>query len=269
MTSRARSRETFLSTLTIDQKVDLENHARTYPCPRGTMLFAEGQAPQNAFILQEGQVTLSVSSIDGRRLIIGIARAGDVLGLASVLNGSNYEISAEPQYTCEMLAINRGEFVSFLLRHPSAFQNVALSLSQSYNQACTRFRTLSGSPTCKAKIARLLLEFSESGRQAETQFHLALNHQEIGDWVGMSRESVTRVLNALRRRNVIAQKGTCLAIRDRSLLERLAGERKGVRNDETNGNMSDFNGIEAESIDQLIEHVTAVLQQHNVCAFPD
>jgi CRP/FNR family transcriptional regulator, cyclic AMP receptor protein len=261
--SNSWSEGTFLSGLSNDQQADLENHTRSYSCPQGTLLFSEGELPQRVLILLEGQVTLSVNSSDGKRLIIGIARAGDVLGLASVLSGIPYEMATESQYACKLSSVDRLEFVNFLVRHTSALQSAALSLSQSYNQACTRFRTLSGSPTGRAKIARLLLEFSASGPQPAAQFRMALNHQEIGEWVGMSRESVTRVLSAFRRGNLITQKGACLAIRDRATLERFAAERRLVRTDKSDRNICDDEAIEDESIGQLIEHA-AVLQRHKV-----
>jgi CRP/FNR family transcriptional regulator len=184
-------------------------------------------------MLIQGQVTLSVNSSDGKRLIIGIAKAGEVLGLASVLSGSSYEIAAEAHYACTVSIINRVEFLRFLLRHISAFRAATLCVCRSYNQACTRFRTLSGSPSSKAKIARLLIEFSKSGSEAGGQFHLALNHREIGEWVGMSRESVSRVFGAFRRDELITQDGVRLVIKDRSSLEKLAAACKSDWRDES------------------------------------
>jgi len=227
-------------------------------------LFSEGELPHRAFILLEGQVILSVNSKDGSRLIIGIAKAGEVLGLASVLNGCPFEMATETQYTCTIAAIDRVEFLHFLMRHSSALQNAAFSLCQSYNQACKRFRTLSGSPSAKAKIARLLLEFSSSGCVTGSQLRLALNHQEIGEWVGMSRESVSRVLTAFRRGNLIARKGTCLAIKDRPSLERFAAQGRSGRKGDTGKKTPDLEGTDDESIDQLIGHVTAALQRHKI-----
>jgi CRP/FNR family transcriptional regulator, cyclic AMP receptor protein len=265
MISASPSTGSFLRGLTIDQLGDLESYARSYSCPQGTLLFSEGELPQSAFILLEGQVTLSVNSTDGKRLIIGIAKAGEVLGLASVLNGGPYEMATETQYTCKVCTIDRAEFLRFLLRHTSALQNAALALCQSYNQACTRFRTLSGCPTGKAKIARLLLEFANASCQdGTTHFLLALNHQEIGDWVGMSRESVSRVLSSFRRVKLIAQKGACLAITDRSSLERFAAARRPVRMDDNGKLVPHLEGADDKSIDHMIERVTAVLQRHKI-----
>ena len=256
---------TFLRGLTTDQQGDLERYASSCSYPRGTILFSEGQPPESALILLEGQVTLSIHSDNGKRLTIGIAKPGEVVGLASVLTGSPYELVAETQYTCKISAIDRVEFLRFLLRHTSALQNAALSLCQSHSQACTRLRTLSGSPSSRAKIARLLLEFSNSGCQAGSQFHLALNHQEIGEWAGMSRESVSRVLSAFRRENLIEQNGASLAIKDRSSLKRLAAESRSDRKDDT-GDTPYLEGTDDEPIDHLIEQVNAVLQPQNTVA---
>jgi CRP-like cAMP-binding protein len=227
-------------------------------------LFSEGQSPERALILLEGQVTLSVNSEDGKRLTIGIAKPGEILGLASVLNGCAYEMVAEARFACEISAIDRLKFLRFLLRHPSALKDAALLLGQSYNQACERLRTLSGFPTSRAKIARLLLEFSTSNPQGGSQFHLALNHQEIGEWVGMSRESVSRALSDFRRVNLIEQNGACIAIKDPSSLKRIASECRSDRKDVTGNDAPSLEGTDDESIENLIEHVTAVLERHKI-----
>ena len=194
----------------------------TYP-PRA-LLFSEEQLPQRVFFLLEGQVTLSVNSSDGKRFIICIAQPGEVIGLASALNGNPYEMTAETLYACRIAAMERADFLTFLLHHTSALNSAALALSKSYNQVCARFRTLSGTPSVAAKVARLLLEFSASGPAAKegTRLCLALTHQEIGDCVGACRESVSRVMCEFRRRNLIVRKGSSLTIQDRSSLEEYA-----------------------------------------------
>jgi CRP-like cAMP-binding protein len=57
------------------------------------------------------------------------------------------------------------------------------------------------------------------------QIHLALKHGEIAECIGTCRESVTRILRDLQRRNVIELRGSLLTITDQSALEQ-CGEPK-------------------------------------------
>ena len=51
---------------------------------RGRILFAEGEAAQGIYVLRTGRATVSISSCEGRLVMLRLARAGDVLGLNSV-----------------------------------------------------------------------------------------------------------------------------------------------------------------------------------------
>src|SRR6188474_77598 len=70
--------------------------------PQGKVLFAEGELARGIYILRSGKATSSVSSHEGRVVILRIALPGDVLGLNSVLRSSAYDTTvkiAEPCYT--------------------------------------------------------------------------------------------------------------------------------------------------------------------------
>ena len=213
-----------LDLLQITEMRDLKSFSSCHSYPPGTLLFVEEQQPEKVFMLLDGQVKLSVDSSDGKRFILRIAEPGEILGLESALTGKPYEMTAETFYSCKIASIGSTDLLEFLARHPSAFKCIALSLSNSYARACARFRTMSGTPTVAAKLARLLLEFSASGQQTErgTTLHLTLTHEEIAACVGTCRESVSRVLCDFRRRNLIARRGSILTITNRSSLERCA-----------------------------------------------
>ena len=53
----------------------------------GMLLFSEKATPEGIFIVVSGEVKLSINSSEGKRLILSIAKAGEVLGLSSVLSG--------------------------------------------------------------------------------------------------------------------------------------------------------------------------------------
>ena len=109
--------------------------------------------------LLEGRVKLSINSIDGRRLILGIAGPGEILGITSAISGCPYEITAEARFPCRIAALNRQSFLDFLLRYPLACQNVARQLSLQYKRACEQLRIVGLTSPAPAKLARLLLDW--------------------------------------------------------------------------------------------------------------
>lgn len=191
----------------------------------GRILFSEKDPAPGIYIVLEGEVKLSMNSSDGRRLILRIARKGAVLGLASALSGKPCEMTAEVLYPAKIAPIGRRDFLSFLLRHPEVYQLVTEELSGDYVMACEQLRTVCLSNSAPEKLARLLLEWSENGQTTEqgTHFRFPLTHGEIGEFIGTSRETVTRTLSVFKSRHLVAFHGSTLTIPNRTALETYAG----------------------------------------------
>jgi CRP/FNR family transcriptional regulator len=193
--------------------------------PRGAVLFIEGQAPRGIFVLCKGLVKLSLSAGDGKTIILKIVEPGEVLGLGATVSGKPYELTAETFEPCQINFVKREDLLRFLKENPDACFKVAEQLSVKYNDACHDLRSLGLSHSAEQKLAKLLLEWrSGKGESAkvEPDLRLALTHDEIGQMIGTSRETVTRVLGDLKKRQIVLQKGSALSIRNKNALEALA-----------------------------------------------
>jgi len=194
--------------------------------PKGAMLFVEGQMPRGFFVLCQGTVKMSVYGKDGKKLIVKITEAGEVLGLSATLSGQPYELSAETVEPCQVNFVNRHDFCRFLKEHPDACFKVAELLSEKYRIVCQEVRSLGLSRTVDRRLAKLLLEWvAKNGNagEAEHRLELALTQEEIGQLIGTTRETVIRILADLKRRQILEGKGTMLVIRDMSRLREIAG----------------------------------------------
>ena len=193
--------------------------------PRGTVLFAEGQAPRGVYVLCEGRVKLTTCSGEARVLITDIAGPGYVLGLSAVVSGGAHETTAETLDACRLVFVEREEFLRLLGGHVCALTHAARQLSSNYRTMHRQASVLGLSPTAAGKLASVLLEHpSLSGGRVGggVKFRLVLTHEEIGQLIGASRETVTRLLNDFRRKRLIEVRGETLTVRDRPALEALA-----------------------------------------------
>lgn len=215
----------FFSKLSPEAQKDLTATAIPLNYPAAKVLFSEKDAAAGIYMVIEGEVKLSMNSSDGRRLILRIARKGEVFGLASALAGKPSEMTAETLYPAKIASINRRDFLSFLMRHPEVYQIVTEKLSQDYAMACEQLRTVGLSGSAPEKLARLLLEWSQYGKTNEggVHFRFPLTHGEIGEFIGASRETVTRTLSIFKSRQLVAFHGSTLTIPDRTALESYAG----------------------------------------------
>jgi CRP/FNR family transcriptional regulator len=98
-------------------------------------------------------------------------------------------------------------------------------MSRQFTMACEQLRTVCLSTSAPEKLARLLLDWSENGQTTEfgTRFRFCLTHGEIGEFIGTSRETVTRTLSIFKSRSLIRFQGSTLTIPSRTALESYAG----------------------------------------------
>jgi CRP/FNR family transcriptional regulator, cyclic AMP receptor protein len=192
--------------------------------PKGAVLFVEQEAPRGVFVLCKGRVKLSITSSEGRTVILRMVQPGEVLGLHAVVSNQPYQATAETMEPCQVNFVRREDFLRFLSQYGEASLHAAQQLSGSYQVACEQIRSLGLTHSASQKLARFLLDSSEGGQETKqgVQVRLAMTHDEIGQMIAASRETVTRTLGEFRHKQLVAIKGSLLTIPNRSALESLA-----------------------------------------------
>jgi CRP/FNR family transcriptional regulator len=203
---------------------DFDAIKSTATYPKGALLFVEKQDSRGVYALCEGEVKLSISSPEGKIMIMRIARAGELLGLMATMAGQPYEVTAETIHPCQVAFVRREDFLRFVATHPEASQNVVRQMSAQYRGACEQLRTVGLSASAQEKLARLLLTWTEGIQQTKegTRIKLPLTHEEIAEFIGTTRETVTRTLSDFKVRHLVAIQGSTLMIPSRAALESFA-----------------------------------------------
>jgi CRP/FNR family transcriptional regulator, cyclic AMP receptor protein len=215
----------FFRSLSSDALRELQAYVSLVCYPANTVLFEEQREANSILILVEGCAKISVNSSDGKRLILWIARPMELLGLTSVLRGSCHEVTAETLHPCRIASIRRQEFLDFLVRYPAVYQGVARELSVEMSRVREQMRIMGLSSSASIKLAWLLLEWSADGGRTtgqETSVSVPLTHEEMGECIGVTRETVCRAMADLRQRRLINQDGSALIITNRFALESFA-----------------------------------------------
>ena len=209
-------------------QTELDSLKRVFDCVAQTVLFGEDELPTSVLYLIKGQVKLSMNSSSGRRLILGIANPGETLGLAASLCGNRFDTTAETLSHCELASIDRDIYLAFLARHPAAYKNVARELCLDRTRAHEQLRTLGLAATAPARLARLLLEWCDDGQKTNqgTRLSCAFTHGEIGEFIGASRETVTRIFSDFKCQDLLKSSGSTLIIFNVKALELYAGIEK-------------------------------------------
>ena len=191
--------------------------------PENAVLFVEGQAPHGVFMLCQGQAKLSTTSVDGKTLILRIAKAGEVLGLDAVVTGKPYDLTAETMEPCQLSFVDRNDFLRFLREHSDACLRAAQLVSRDLQDAHDAARLIGWSHSVSGRLAKLLLASVTDSRAKNgvVRTRLTMTHEDIAQLTGTTRETITRTLSEFRRNDIIELRGSTLIIHNRSALRRL------------------------------------------------
>lgn len=200
------------------------SHLITYPS--GALLFVEGQTPRGAFVLCSGKAKLSTTSREGKVLILRIAEAGEALGLSAVISGQPFELTAETTGPCQVNFIDREALLQRIEKSGELGLRSSQALSREFQAAYRDIHDLVLARSSAGKLARLLLSWTARRERpvdgAEVRIHPTMTHEEMAQMIGASRETVTRLIGDLKKRDFIRLEGSTLVIRNRVALEALA-----------------------------------------------
>jgi len=192
---------------------------------RGDTLFLEGQPSQCVYVVLSGRVKLSVTSREGKTMIVRIAEAGDILGLSAVMNAGEYEISAQAFEFCRIKTIRARDFVEFLKKYPDAAMEATQCVLREYKMMFKDVCRLGLPTTVAGRLANLLLDWVSTRPQPGhdgSRVTMTLTQEEIAGMTATSRETVSRVLQQFQRDKLISIKGAFLTVLQPAALEQLA-----------------------------------------------
>ena len=203
--------------------IDRVSRSRIYP--RGAVVFHEGNIARGVYVLSSGRVKVSISSADGKKLIIRVAKSGDVLGLYAGLTGRPFEATAEMVEGGRVDFVSRTDLLNLMGRQQSFSSDLVEMFSRQFSEFVDNTRMLLLSESALEKLARLIVRWGHDFGERTTEgvrFQILLTQEEIAQMIGASRETVTRLFSALKRDKIIRVKRDALWIRDSDALASLA-----------------------------------------------
>ncbi len=177
----------------------LGSYMKTRRVARGTTIFVKGDPGTGLIGVLSGTVKVSVASIDGKDVVLNIFREGDLFGEIALLDGRPRTADATAMSDCELIVIERRDFIPFLQDNP----DVTLKFIEIL---CSRLRhtseqvqdvTFLNLPT---RLAKALLELTAAGDASDPKRTVSITQREISQIIGKSRESTNKQLRAWVKR---------------------------------------------------------------------
>jgi len=193
---------------------------------KGELLFGRGDPGTSLYLLADGQVRLATATAGGRELSFQVAVTGDIFGEIALLDGGARTADAFALTNCELMVIDRRDFVPLVSQHPE----IALKLIEIL---CRRIRRTSEQVEdvtfldLPGRLAKTLLRLSaDSGAQSRK---VSITQREIGQMIGMSRESTNKQLREWEENKwVKLERGGVIVLDRRPLMEIVSAADEGL-----------------------------------------
>ena len=216
-------RHFLLGKLSRDEIDTLLHYARVERYRAGDEIFAKGAPGQSMMAVLRGALKMRAISPEGKEIVFNIMNPGDCFGEIALLDGEERSADAIAMSDCELLVLNRRDFMPILEKRADICMILLRTLCQRLRQTSEQvedvlFRHL------ESRVAKALLHLAESAglhRVQSLAVDLHLSQRELGSIAGGSRESVNKILQSWHKAGWIdLGKGT-IVIRDLAAIERL------------------------------------------------
>src|SRR5215468_3123076 len=180
----------------------LGSYMKTRRVARGTTIFAKGDPGSGLMGVLASAVKVSVASADGKDIVLNVFREGDIFGEIALLDGRPRTADATAMSDCELIVIERRDFIPFLSNHPDVTIKFIEILCSRLRRTSEQVQdvTFLNLPT---RLAKTLLQLTEDQEGAGPKRKVAITQREISQIIGRSRESTNKQLRAWAKRGWI------------------------------------------------------------------
>ena len=197
---------------------------RKRPLKRGDYLYRAGAMLQSLYAVRTGFLKSSVLHDDGREQVAGFHMMGELVGMDAIGTG---------KYVCDSIALEDTEVCEIPFGDLEQLSRDLPALQHHFHRIMSReiardygVMLLLGSMRAEERLATFLVNLSRrfaARGYSPTQFILRMTREEIGSYLGLKLETVSRAFSHFQRENVVAVQNKTIEIKDLARLRTLMG----------------------------------------------
>lgn len=208
----------FFNVLDKDEMATLAIQMEYCTAQKYTNIFSEGDSPDFFYILVEGSVKIGTHHDDGREVIKQVLHPRMVFGETALIQQRtpHHNFAASLSSMTSYYKIGIDHFRRIMDKNPQLTMSVVSMIGYKLLQTENQLESLIFKDARGRIIDFILDNAQQSGRQVglETLLKHSLTQQDIANYTGTSRQTVTAVLNDLRKTNKIYFTRNSILIRD-------------------------------------------------------
>jgi CRP-like cAMP-binding protein len=213
----------WLATLSAPARAALIDAGRIRRLDDHAAVYRSADAGDGLYAMLEGEVRLIGHSAGGRRLVYLILRPGDWFGEISVLDGKPRFHDAVSFGPSTVFHVGSARLDAIAAEHPG-FDRALGALACMHQRTALAFVERALTAPADARLAFILTELAgRNGRQSGrgVEIELGLSQEDLAGMVGLSRQSLAKLLGRLRREGVLATRYAGLTILDPERLRQM------------------------------------------------
>lgn len=185
----------------------------------GEVLFEQGDDAQELYALLRGSLEVSVLSMDGRKLALNVMRPGALFGEIALFDAGERTATIAALEPSTLLKVRSRDMLDEIRAKPDLAVDLIRLAGQRMRWMDRQLneQVFLPMPTRLARKVLYLTERAEGGSAT-----LFLSQAELADFVGATREAVSKTLSAWKRQGVISSTRGALSVEDREALQLLA-----------------------------------------------
>ena len=204
---------------------NIQTLCQTRKYPKNSMIILEEEMGDVVFIVMSGTVKITRVNDEGKEVILAMLGSGEVFGEMAILDGESRSANALAQENCEVVTINREEFLNLIKTNNKVALNLMTEFAVRLRKSDQQIEALSlddAEHRIGVSILNLAEEMGVIRKGAVTVDNLPYQ-QDIANMAGTSRETVSRVMKIFEERGLITKTGHKLSIPDYAFFKRIFG----------------------------------------------
>lgn len=189
---------------------------------RGEYLFRAGDAFQNVYAVRSGSFKTVVMQWNGRDHVTGFHHAGETIGLDGIC--TNHHPSDAVALEDSTVCVIPFHALEALCREVRSLQQYVHRLFSAEIVRESGMMVMLADMSAEQRLASFLLNFAsrmQSHGYSGTDLRLRMTRAEIGSYLGMTLETVSRTFSRLQQDRLISVKGKQVTLTDKDRLDRL------------------------------------------------
>ena len=194
-------------------------------------LCREGEISDKLFLIREGEVKICKITKEGKEQIVYLLSKGDFFGENNLFTSNNISnFSAYAITDAKLCILKKENLEKILIKNPEISLKIIQEMADRINSAENLAQTLA-TRDVEARLATVLIEFMNKYGQKKEEgiyINLPLNREQIANYCGITRETVSRRLSKFDKLGIIKLQGNKgLIVKDKEALFSLAEQLKG------------------------------------------